>query len=467
MTGSQSIPEAPPLPPAPSRLPRPRAGLLIVVLLLSFVLGLAWLVAGQWQSESSRSALEDLRARSARLHHLDTLLLQMLDAESSVRGYLLTRNPVFLTPYQEGQAELEATLAALRADQWADEGQRQTVEHLAMLVDMRWSLLTQAIERGAPPGADQPDGGTGKQVTDDIRARILALRAATRAEIAATQDGAFARFADARTMNRVLGASVLALLLVLVVVLYRQDRLRERMAQLLRSENERLHTEVAHRTQELSSLASYLTNAREAEKARLARELHDELGALLTAAKLDAGWIARKLPAETMAALRSRFDRLLDTLNQGIALKRKVVADLRPPLLSELGLVEALRALADSGDIGEHGGRLELELPDALPEPPAQTALALYRIAQEALTNARRYAQATRVWLRLRTEGDELVLEVEDDGVGFDPAARERNRHGLAGMAHRVQMLAGRLDIDSRPGEGTRISARVPFARMH
>ena len=460
-------PEPLPLPPAPSRLPRPRAGLLIAVLVLSFVLGLAWLVAGQWQSESSRAALEDLRARSARLHHLDALLLQMLDAESSVRGYVLTQNPVYLTPYQDGQAELERTLGALRADAWADEGQRQTVDHLALLIDMRWRLLTQAIERGVPPGADQPDGGSGKQVTDDIRARILSLRATTQAEIDATQDGAFARFADARTMNHVLGASVLALLLVLVVVLYRQDRLRERMAHLLRSENERLHTEVAHRTQELSSLATYLTNAREAEQARLARELHDELGALLTAAKLDAGWIARKLPAEAVAPLRSRFDRLLDTLNQGIALKRKVVADLRPPLLSELGLVEALRALPDSGDIGEHGGRLEIDLPDALPDVPAQTALALYRIAQEALTNARRYAQARSVRLHLAVEGDELVLAVEDDGVGFDPAAREHNRHGLAGMAHRMQMLAGRLDIDSAPGKGTRITARVPFARMH
>ncbi|MDA0236422.1 MAG: ATP-binding protein, partial [Proteobacteria bacterium] len=103
----------------------------------------------------------------------------------------------------------------------------------------------------------------------------------------------------------------------------------------------------------------------------------------------------------------------------------------------------------------------------ALPDVPAQTALALYRIAQEALTNVRRYAQASSVRLRLGVEGDELVLAVEDDGVGFDPAARGHNRHGLAGMAHRVQMLAGRLEIDSAPGKGTRITARVPFARMH
>ncbi|MFU2487205.1 CHASE3 domain-containing protein [Thauera sp. WH-1] len=459
--------EARPVPPPPSRLPRLHTGTLLAVLLLSLVLGVAWFVAGQWQSESSRAALEDLRARTARLHHLDTLLLQILDAESSVRGYLLTRNPVYLSPYQDGHAALALTLEALRAEAGPDEAPRERVDQLAMLIDMRWTLLTQAIERNEPPGANSPDGGIGKQVTDDIRNRIQALRAETQADIAATQGAAFERLADARTMNRVLGTGVLALLLVLVVVLHRQDRLRERMAVLLHSENERLQAEVTHRTAELSSLASYLTNAREAEKGRLARELHDELGALLTAAKLDAAWIARKLPAEAMAQLRSRFDRLLDTLNQGIALKRKVVADLRPPLLSELGLVEALRALADSGDIGEGGGRLETELPEQLPELPPETSLALYRIAQEALTNARRYAHAQRVRLSLRTEGDELILAVEDDGVGFEPAAREHNRHGLAGMAHRVQMLAGRLEIDSRPQHGTRITARVPFARMH
>ena len=119
-----------------------------------------------------------------------------------------------------------------------------------------------------------------------------------------------------------------------------------------------------------------------------------------------------------------RFDRLLDTLNQGIALKRKVVAGLRPPLLSELGLIEALRALPDSGDIGEHGGRLEIDLPDDLPDVPAQTALALYRIAQEALTNVRRHAHARCVDIELRRGDEELIVTISDDGVGLREAER-------------------------------------------
>ena len=453
-------PEPLTLPPAPSRLPRPRAGLLIAVLLLSFVLGLAWLVAGQWQSESSRAALEDLHARSTRLHHLDTLLLQMLDAESSVRGYLLTQNPVYLTPYQDGQAELERTLAALRADAWTDDGQRETVDHLALLVDMRWSLLTQAIERGVPPGADQPDGGTGKQVTDDLRTRILALRAATQAEIDATQDGAFARFADARTMNRVLGASVLALLLVLVLVLYRQDRLRERMAQLLRSENERLHTEVAHRTQELSSLATYLTNAREAEQARLARELHDELGQSITAVRSIAGAILQRSAEQpgihgSAQAILAMTGHMQDGVHAILQRLRRDAPAAHERVEDTLQAYCALWA-SHHGDI-----RVDCTI-EALGEQVTDAlGLTILRMVQESLTNVARHAHATRVEVRLGVRNDEIEVEVIDNGrgLGENPAP---GRHGLVGMRERIESVHGRLRIDAGTNRGTQLVARVP-----
>src|SRR5690606_10087810 len=136
----------------------------------------------------------------------------------------------------------------------------------------------------------------------------------------------------------------------------REERLRRSLSDVLHSDNERLQRQVAARTVELNDLATYLTNAREAEQDRLARELHDELGSLLTAAKLHANWIARKLPAEALEPLKPRFDRLFDTLGQVIALKRKVVANLRPPLLSDLGLIEALRSLAQTGGVGDREG---------------------------------------------------------------------------------------------------------------
>ncbi|AMO38193.1 CHASE3 domain-containing protein [Thauera humireducens] len=446
-----------------SLLPRTTTLLLLMVLALGFTLGVVWLLSAQRQSATSREALQQLQARSSRIAQLDTLLVNVLDAESGVRGFINSNNPVFLTPYQDGRAVVDKTLAALKAGEWENAAQRSSLDQLALLIEARWKVMTQALEQSALPKTDGPTGGIGKELTDDIRSLILGLRAQTVAQMNATIVASFDRFAEARRTNTVLGLGVLVLLLAIIVLLYRQERLRDRLAALLQSENARLQAEVAARTADLSNLATYLTNTREAEQERIARELHDELGALLTAAKLDAGWIARKLPAEAMAPLRDRFDRLLDTLSQVISIKRRVVADLRPPLLAELGLIEALRSLAQSGMVGENEGRIELELPETLPELPASVSLALFRIAQEALTNVRRHAQAKRVRLSLTVEPQEIVLQVEDDGTGFDPSVQRLNRHGLTGIAHRVQMLAGRLEVASRPGHGTRIEARVPL----
>ena len=141
-----------------------------------------------------------------------------------------------------------------------------------------------------------------------------------------------------------------------------------------------------------------------------------------------------------------------------------MVADLRPPLLSDLGLIEALRSLTQSWRSGDDEWHIELTLPETLPELPAAASLALYRIAQEALTNVRRHASAEHVRLNLEVDDGHIVLRIEDDGRGFDTSPRELNRHGLAGIAHRIQMLGGRLTIDSKPGQGTCIEARVPVA---
>ena len=452
------------MPLSPPQSARFRPGRVLALLLaLGFALGLAWLAASQWQSTSSREALEKLRAQSSRLYHFDVLLLHVLDAESGTRGYMLTLNPVYLTPYQDGRAEVERALRRLREGKPASADEQQMLELLATLIEDRSALLKLGIEHGLSGNTDSPVGGTGKQLTDEIRRIVGELRVRTLRDIDSTLETSFSRFDDVRATNRMLGSAILVLLGVLAIVLYRQDRLRRQLAGMLHSENERLKTEVDARTSELTSLATYLTRTREAEKARLARELHDELGALMTAAKLDASWIGRKLPAEVMAPLRTHFDRLIDTLNQGISIKRRVVDDLRPPLLSDLGLVEALRSLAESGGVGEHDGHVELALPDALPDLPEDLALALFRIAQEALTNVRRHARATRTRLALHVDGKHLVLQIEDNGIGFDPDQSRHMRHGLSGMAHRVQMLAGKLEVLSVPGEGTVVTARVPL----
>ena len=208
-------------------------------------------------------------------------------------------------------------------------------------------------------------------------------------------------------------------------------------------------------------LAVWLQRTREAERAALARELHDELGAILTAARLDVAWIAAQ-PACHDPAIAQRVEALRQVLAQGIGLKRRIVEDLHPTALAHFGLVPAIEQLLESNR-PRFGGRIVAALDPGV-RLEGEAALALYRIVQEALTNVHKYARAATVRVTLRRARGRIELSVDDDGTGFDPAAVGCGHHGLAGMRHRILAVGGRFGIEAAPGEGTSIRASVPMA---
>jgi signal transduction histidine kinase len=211
--------------------------------------------------------------------------------------------------------------------------------------------------------------------------------------------------------------------------------------------------------QQLTELAQHLQTAREDERSRLARELHDELGALLTAAKLDAARIKSRLGTGAPEAAE-RLAHLNEILNNGIALKRRIIEDLRPSSLNNLGLVAALEIQAR-----EFGERCGIEV-DCTLEPVAlrpSAELTAYRLVQEAFTNIAKYAKAKRVEVNFAARDGVAEISVRDDGVGFDPSLRRPSAHGLLGMRYRVEAEGGRLALESSPGHGTRIHATLPL----
>lgn len=417
--------------------------------------------SSHWQATASLKALGDLQRQAERVEHLDSLLIQLMDAENAVRGYLLSGNRAHLEPYEKSQVTASRTLELIRQDLGASGDNEEALSDLSGLVMIKLRSLDLAVERGF---AGEETRTKGKRYTDRIRDRILGLKA----QLARTGAISFTR--STRHVERTrwvviaLATGALMLMSVLLLVVERQFKLREQLADLLQSENQRLDALVQERTGELSDLATYLTNAREVEKARLARELHDELGALLTAAKMESGWIARQLDDDpSLAPCRERLARLDEHLDSGTALKRRIIENLRPPLLEMLGLVSALR------DLGEEFSRdaevtLNLELPEGDVDVAPAPALALFRIAQESLTNIRKHAHARQVTLALRVKANELELEIEDDGRGFNTGPARKRHHGLMGMKHRVQMCAGDFSLASRPGAGTRIVVHIPLA---
>lgn len=214
------------------------------------------------------------------------------------------------------------------------------------------------------------------------------------------------------------------------------------------------------RTSRLDALAFHLQEVSEAEKTRLARELHDALGSCLTAIKMDVAWVRGRLVPE-QGVLIDKLERAMKTLDQAIQKKRQIIEELRPTTLGSFGLATAARELAEQ-TAERVGWTLRLEMPADDPDLPEAVEITLFRALQEALANAAKHANATRVSVSLECVDDACSLVIEDDGAGFDPAEAQPRSYGLLAIRHRVEGRGGALEITSRPRHGTTWRVSIP-----
>ncbi|MBI5277170.1 MAG: PAS domain-containing sensor histidine kinase [Burkholderiales bacterium] len=219
-------------------------------------------------------------------------------------------------------------------------------------------------------------------------------------------------------------------------------------------------TERVRAQQELAAFAAEASGVREQEKSRIARELHDELAQTLTAIKMDTLWLKDNLSADPQA-FDEKVAEMLAMLDQAVASTRRIAADLRPLVLDDLGLMPAIEWLVQTFT-QRTGIVCELEADEDL-ELREPYATAVFRMIQESLANVGKHAKASRVDVRVDRRGDDLVLSVQDDGIGFrldDP--RKPQSLGLVGLRERALLLRGEVQVASQPGMGTRIEARIP-----
>lgn len=416
------------------------------------------LVASYMQASAGLDALNQLGVSSEHAHQLDDLNVLLLDTQSTARGYALTRDAGDLAAYRELAARINDTL---RSIELLHKDTPQTAELIikAQAVSRRIDLAVQQIENGVV--LEKPWFDMSNRIMDDYKRQHNLIKTQLLTQSLGDVRRSVKGFENARVSTVLLAIASLLLLVLSIAQRQKQQELLEKIKQLLTAKNERLEREVQARTEELTSLATYLTDVRETEKLHLAREMHDELGALLTAAKLDADWIERTLPPDTQALVAQRLTRLRQNLVGGITLKRRFTNDLRPALLYDLGLTEALRALIEEfRNIDEV--EVEVDLPETEPDLTEAVSLSLFRIVQEAFTNIRKYAQAHRVRVSLRPTANTIELTIEDDGIGFDQDSPRLARHGLAGIKHRVFTHGGELDIQTAPGAGVKLHVTLP-----
>jgi signal transduction histidine kinase len=412
--------------------------------------------------QESTSSLDSLASRGVARTAIQTVLRRLLDAETAQRGYLLTGRKEYLTPYEDAARDIAEAIGKLGAHYRGDERLQVIVKTLQTQVEEKESELSATLdlyEAGRHERwRDLLLTNIGRERMDAVRSTAEVLLAAEDQNVALERAGIFGTLRLSRAIVYLLTALGLLALVFYVRKTAALEAAQARHAEDLQNERDALERQVERRTAELTELASHLQTAREDERNRLARELHDELGALLTAAKLDVARLKRGLGVPT-PELEQRLLHLNQTIDKGISLKRNIIEDLRPSSLSNLGLVSALdiqaREFAARAGIPVHTQLAPVQLSDA-------AQMTVYRLVQESFTNIAKYAAARSVTVSLQAEDDRVRVAVEDDGSGFDPARVAPASHGLTGMRYRVASAGGEMRVVSSLGRGTMIEAWLP-----
>jgi signal transduction histidine kinase len=447
--------------PASFGLPR-----IAISLILALVAALVLIGINETGYTRSTQALERIDGYTRTRNAVNRLLQQVLDAETGSRGYLLTGDPRYLEPYNAAVVEISQNLEGLRANYPAGAAESATLAQLTRNVQRKLAEMDLSVRMRKQGNEDAWKfvlmTDVGKEHMDAIREQAGKLIQSATAGMVSSQD----QVERTLRLSRVaIALVVLAALSAFYLYLRQSTRLKladEQQQRALQQERDLLESQVRDRTASLAQLATHLQQVREEERGHLARELHDELGALLTAAKLDVARLKSKLVGQP-PEIAQRLQHLTETLNSGIALKRRIIEDLRPSSLANLGLTAALEILAR--EFSERSG-IEIAASVEDVELDESGQLTIYRLVQESLTNVGKYAEARQVDISVRSYSNHVEVEIKDDGKGFDPQATRPSTHGLAGMRHRVEAAGGRFVVSSRPGGGTRIAAVLPQAPM-
>lgn len=412
----------------------------------------------------SRDAVSALSRTYATRAAIDRLMLNMLDAETGLRGYLLTGDDRYLEPYQKAVTTINGNLDEVRNIFINSPEELGNLALMSRQIARKMSEMELSLVLRRQNNNDAwkfvLSTDVGKENMDAIRTLGARLVEHSTAQTQRSTEAIL----HSLLLSRI-GIATFAAICLLAFYMYLHQAITlqavsQREQEILARERDRLEQLVRERTASLTELANHLQQVREDERGHLARELHDELGALLTAAKLDVARLKPRVDVQ-VPEIAERLRHLTETLNSGIALKRRIIEDLRPSSLFNLGLTTSLEIL--TREFAERSGivvDVNLETVDL----PEQVQLTVYRMVQESLTNIGKYAGAAKALVAVHNYPTHVSVQIRDDGTGFDTTAINASSHGLMGMRHRVEAAGGRLTITSQPGEGTLVSAVLPYA---
>lgn len=420
--------------------------------------------------------LEQARERSVHSRNVTTEVLaiqaMLYESESAERGFLYTSNDDYLEPLNRNDSQISSRLAKLH-EMVADNPPQQILADqvrtiaLEKMIDLNKTIAAHKMgQKDAARVIVMSDHG--KQLMAEFRKKVAYLLAQEERVLQArvTRDAEI-QLAIRWGFAVILFINALMILAGAVAIMRGMAReINRDIADVVRHDERAAvaASEVVQRAAELRALTVHLLRVQEEERRTVARELHDELGGTLSAIKMDI------LMGRDAAAKRSdeksvaRLQRALASIDSAIQFIRRLIEDLRPTLLDNIGLEAALRAMVDQF-CERCGVKCEISLPEGELNLTSAQSTALYRICQEALTNVMKYAKAKRVTINLTSDGSIWRLQLADDGVGLATTQQHRSMsHGLLGMRERIVALGGSFDIRGAAGQGTTLTATFPVA---
>ncbi|MES2263358.1 MAG: CHASE3 domain-containing protein [Pseudomonadota bacterium] len=403
-----------------------------------------------------------------RLQYLNVLIL---DAESSMRGYFVSGRDAYLGPTRTVVTETETEFKELELLLADSPSQSKNLAQLRTQVRRKLAIMAQAIDVYRHGGLEDivniAKVSDDRSAMDEIRLLIVIMVQEQNETLAARSASFYHEYQKAVLLGMGINAVAILVLIMFYQLVRRSFMNRVAVEQALQAANENLESTVAQRTEQLSVLSRHLISISEEEKVRLSRELHDEMGANLTSISMDVAAVMHQLQ-KSEPELAAQLKRARATLIDTVEMKRRIVENLRPSLLDNLGLCAAIGSYCDEfsrmssvpcdTDIAEH-------IDGLAKAGDASLAIALFRIVQESLNNIRKYAKASHVSVTLTCNEEMLVLRIIDDGIGIASNTLVKPMsHGLLGMRERALLLGGTLTIRrGRNDRGTCIEVHIPL----
>lgn len=440
----------------------------LLIIMVSVILSDNWIASINKQS----AEIAEIRDNITTLHELKTNLYR---AESAQRGYLFTRRSAYIAPFDEALVDARANIAKLESsidliDIRTDENNDRK-RKLDWLKSISANLEAKAAEMkvtialaksGKTLEAKQVvnlNGGVDATKEFMLFANTLIHNQNEHLDVLIEKRHKTVALARASV---IIGALVLIVLVTLVIKqLLGEIAVKSQLQRRVLKENEIYEEKLQQQTKLLRSLALDYQADVERERQKLSRELHDELGSIFTATKMDIAWAIKKMKGMAPDIV-AKLTKTSSYVDQGIQYQRRIVQELHPSMLTTFGFWPALQSLiSDAAERNQW--QLNLNLPDENTKLNETISLVAYRIVQETLNNANKYAKATAISVDAMVDAQHLKLEIEDNGVGMDINALDGNTHGLSGMRHRVLAIGGRFEMQSEPGKGVQVRVLIPL----